>query len=205
VSDSTLLTIVYIDKKTALNTYCTQLTGLRLPASQDTHLVPALRLQNLSSLFIECQLYIDNISGYFPAKLAELRQDFGDLIGACYRLTRLTVYGDLLGEVAFDRLEQLTHLEIWNPHSSHASYFDQIVQHARGLTDLALVELTGCQAILPVLLNEPENFVALKGLKIMSMDAIHEASGLSLLTACIRAHPQLRRYILLDLLRSDVY
>lgn len=195
--------MIYIDKKTALNSYCTELTGLRLPASQDTHLVPALQLRNLSSLFIECQLYIDNVSGYFPAKLAQLRQDFGNLIGANSRLTRLTIYGDLLGDVAFDKLEQLTHLEIWNPHSSHASHFDQIVRHAHGLTDLALVELTGCQAILPVLLNEPRNFSVMKGLKIMSMDAIHDETGLSLLTACIRAHPQLQRYAL-DLLNLNV-
>jgi hypothetical protein len=167
-------------------------------------------MRSLCSLIVVCQLDIDNVRvvsptalplahhtltqvhGYVPAHIAQCRPQLLQLINTNPRLTRLTIYSDLLNGLVPSVFEGLRELEIWGPRNEHLRELDRLLPRASALEGLALVEITQCQDVMPLLARHARAFARLTRLKLMSIDPVHSLDTMAALIAFVSAQAQLR-------------
>jgi hypothetical protein len=132
------------------------------------------------------------VHGYVPAHIAQCRLQLLQLINTNPRLTRLTIYSDLLKGLAPSVFEGLRELEIWGPRNEHLGELDRLLPRASALEGLALVEITQCQDVMPLLARHARAFARLTRLKLMSIDPVHSLDTMADLAAFVSAQAQLR-------------
>jgi hypothetical protein len=138
---------------------------------------------------------VDNVEGYWPEKVAECREEMRQIIHANVHLSRLTIYSDLLDYITPNIIEHILEFAIWGPRHGHLAMLGHLLPYARRLEGLALVELTECHVIAPILHANMNVLLNLKALKIMSIDLMHDERTMVELASFIRSRRQLRRYL----------
>jgi hypothetical protein len=179
-----------------LNESCPDLRTLRIPATHAARVVPgSFTLHKLDALIIVCQLDIDNMHGYVPELVAECRPELQRLIHA-NKLVRLAIYSDLLPDLAPPAFERLQDLEIWGPRNAHLNALDRLLPLFSRLEYLALIEITHCQDVMPLLQRHAQAFGRLVRLKLMSIDPVHSEDTVNSLSSFITAQSRLCWYVL---------
>jgi hypothetical protein len=140
-------------------------------------------------------LDIDNVDGYRPDKVAACQDEIQRVITANMHLSRLTIYSNLIEHIPLRLFENIIEFEVWCPKYEHVKALERLLPHGERLERFAMVELTSCHVVAPMLLSHATDMPCLTSLKIMSLDAMHEEQTVVDLAAFIGLQKRLRRQV----------